>query len=178
MYHVQQLVNPDCPIVGFLAVETMAIHRSWKCICGVSVKSLWKINWWCITWKNIRVTISLILNVLKCTTHSRTVWREKLLAADTLTVITVDPKCPIVLDIDVAAFPVVAHYLRTVFLYQFRGDRLSGESRWSLSSILSGQTGLLLLYVGGMPCSDTCECQKYPTIMCLSVNTVSKTEKK
>ncbi len=47
-----------------------------------------------------------------------------------LTVITMDiPKCPVVLGKDIVAFPLVAHFLRSVFPYQFRADRLSGERR-------------------------------------------------
>lgn len=47
---------------------------------------------------------------------------------NTLTVITmICPKCSVVLA--EAAFPLAADFLRSVFLYQFRGDRLSGESR-------------------------------------------------
>lgn len=40
---------------------------------------------------------------------------------------------------------IVAHFLRSVFPYQFRGDRLSGESSWSLSTSLCRQTGLLFM---------------------------------
>lgn len=71
-------------------------------------------------------------------------------------------------------FALVAHFLRSVFPYQFRGDRLSAERRWSLSAILSRQTGLLFkpqpTVRGRQPVSgsDTCKCRKYPTLVILT----------